>query len=113
SQTYCVSILAVLGMLHIVVDRAREAKREEKEYGGCFMIFGDVMILIRLSSHSNLTHALSSAFTFVSQKTGVQGFLGAPANEGEYCHNTYVSLPVSAADPEITRAHCLVEAFDP
>ncbi|KAA6395936.1 MAG: hypothetical protein EZS28_008541 [Streblomastix strix] len=41
AQTYCVSILAVLGLLHVVVDRAREAKREGKEYGGSFMIFGD------------------------------------------------------------------------
>ncbi|KAA6397164.1 MAG: hypothetical protein EZS28_007303, partial [Streblomastix strix] len=37
----CVSILAVLGMLHIVVDRARQAKRDGKEYGGSFMIFGE------------------------------------------------------------------------
>ncbi|KAA6361315.1 MAG: hypothetical protein EZS28_043159 [Streblomastix strix] len=34
-----VSIPAVLGMLHIVVDRARQAKREGKKYGGSFMIF--------------------------------------------------------------------------
>ncbi|KAA6391064.1 MAG: hypothetical protein EZS28_013408 [Streblomastix strix] len=41
TQTYCVSILAVLGMLQVVVDRAREAKREGKEYGGSFMIYGE------------------------------------------------------------------------
>ncbi|KAA6364376.1 MAG: hypothetical protein EZS28_040097, partial [Streblomastix strix] len=40
-QTYCVSILAVLGMLNVVVDKARKAKREGKEYGGSFVIFGD------------------------------------------------------------------------
>ncbi|KAA6379078.1 MAG: hypothetical protein EZS28_025396 [Streblomastix strix] len=28
-------------MLHVVVDKAREAKREGKEYGGSFMIFGE------------------------------------------------------------------------
>ncbi|KAA6399014.1 MAG: hypothetical protein EZS28_005458 [Streblomastix strix] len=44
TTTYCVSILAVLGMLHIVVDRAREAKREGREYGGSFMIFGEAEI---------------------------------------------------------------------
>ncbi|KAA6395408.1 MAG: hypothetical protein EZS28_009064 [Streblomastix strix] len=41
TKTYCVSILAVLGMLHIVIDKAREAKREMRKYGGSFMIFGD------------------------------------------------------------------------
>ncbi|KAA6382471.1 MAG: hypothetical protein EZS28_022003 [Streblomastix strix] len=42
--TYCVSILAVLGLLHVVVDRAREAKRDKREYGGSFMIFGEADI---------------------------------------------------------------------
>ncbi|KAA6393874.1 MAG: hypothetical protein EZS28_010596 [Streblomastix strix] len=41
AQTYCASILAVLGMLPIILDRAREAKRQGKEYGGSFMIFGE------------------------------------------------------------------------
>ncbi|KAA6380196.1 MAG: hypothetical protein EZS28_024276 [Streblomastix strix] len=40
-MTYCASILAVLGKLHIIVDRARQAKREGKEYGGSFLIFGE------------------------------------------------------------------------
>ncbi|KAA6383458.1 MAG: hypothetical protein EZS28_021014 [Streblomastix strix] len=41
TQTYYVSILAILGMLQVVIDKAREAKREGKEYGGSFMIFGE------------------------------------------------------------------------
>ncbi|KAA6392407.1 MAG: hypothetical protein EZS28_012065 [Streblomastix strix] len=44
TETYCVSILAVLGMLHTVVDRARQAKRDKREYGGSFMIFGEADI---------------------------------------------------------------------
>ncbi|KAA6367192.1 MAG: hypothetical protein EZS28_037281, partial [Streblomastix strix] len=41
SKTYCVSILAVLGMLSVVLERARTAHREGKEYGGNFMIYGE------------------------------------------------------------------------
>ncbi|KAA6390013.1 MAG: hypothetical protein EZS28_014460 [Streblomastix strix] len=41
ATTYCASILAVLGLLHVILDRAREAKREGREYGGSFMIYGE------------------------------------------------------------------------
>ncbi|KAA6365616.1 MAG: hypothetical protein EZS28_038858 [Streblomastix strix] len=42
--TYCASILAVLGMLPIVIEKAREAKMAGKQYGGSFLIYGEAEI---------------------------------------------------------------------